>query len=471
MLALHRLSSRNRDAVQGTRQCGCFYCLQTFEASAVEDWVPESDGLEVTALCPFCGIDSVLPAREGAPIDVKVLKAMHAYWFERTVTLPIEPSLTGTLRLRLEPLLRRLKWDLIGRFGAALYLRNISRHVNSKAPDSPFTPRAAALTALLVALGAAAVSYVLARNQQSYGDFLAWWHGARVLLDGGNPYEWPPNFAPFFIDEQLFYPLTALVAALPLARLPYHIALATFFGLGSGLLAYGVARTAPHRLALFCGFPFIMSAQLGAWSPYVAAALVLPALGFFVAVKPNIGLAALVTRPSRPMVIGAAILVVISIAAMPSWPGRWLDVLPLAPPHLTPIATWLGAPLALALLRWRRPEARLLFAMSLVPQTAMFADQLLLFLVPQTRRQSLALALISAVGGVAWMARLRLGGHPAIVGAPYVLASVYLPALFVILRQANTGAIPGWVERRVQGLPGWLRGSPGLERPGTATVA
>ena len=64
-----------------------------------------------------------------------------------------------------------------------------------------------------------------------------------------------------------------------------------------------------------------------------------------------------------------------------------------------------------------------------------------------------------AVGGVAWIARLRSGGHPAIVGAPYVLLSVYLPALVVVLRQANTGDIPDWLERRVQALPSWLRGS------------
>lgn len=110
--ALQRLSSRNRESVQGTRQCGCFHCLRTFEASAIKEWVPESDGLEVTALCPFCGIDSVLPARVGAPIDADILKAMHAYWFEQTVTPPVDPSLRGTLRMRLDPLLRRLKWDL-----------------------------------------------------------------------------------------------------------------------------------------------------------------------------------------------------------------------------------------------------------------------------------------------------------------------------------------------------------------------
>ncbi len=110
--ALHRLSSRNRDSVQGTRQCGCFHCLRTFEASAVEEWVAESDGLEVTALCPFCGIDSVLPARAGEPIDGDILKAMRVYWFEHTGSHPVDPGQTGTLRTRLDPLLRRLKWDL-----------------------------------------------------------------------------------------------------------------------------------------------------------------------------------------------------------------------------------------------------------------------------------------------------------------------------------------------------------------------
>ena len=337
--------------------------------------------------------------------------------------------------------------------------------VHSSDPDPPLAPRAAALAALLAGLGGAAVSYAFAIQRQGFGDFLAWWHGARVLLGGGDPYATPPNIAPFFIDEQLFYPLTALIATSPFVRLPYHVALAAFFGLGSGLLAYGVLRTAPHRLALFCGFPFIIAAQLGHWSPYLAAALLLPALGFLIAVKPNLGIAALVTRPSRPMILGAACLVVVSIAAMPSWPGRWLAAMATAPPHLLPVGTWLGAPLVLAVLRWRRPEGRLLLAMSLLPQTATFADQLMLFLVPQTRRQSLGLALIGVVGGVAWMVRLRSGGHPAIVGGPYVVAALYLPALVVLLRQPNAGAIPGWMERRIAGLPAWIRGRHSAPEP------
>ena len=37
--------------------CGCFCCLQTFEAAEVVDWIDDGD----TPLCPNCGIAAVLP--------------------------------------------------------------------------------------------------------------------------------------------------------------------------------------------------------------------------------------------------------------------------------------------------------------------------------------------------------------------------------------------------------------------------
>lgn len=281
------------------------------------------------------------------------------------------------------------------------------------------------------------------------------------MLQGGDPYSATPNVAPFFINEQLIYPGTALIASAPVAPLPYSVALAVFFGVGAGLLGYGIARTEPFRFAVFCSFPFAAALLLGHWSPYLAASLILPAAGFVVAVKPNLGLAVLFARPSRPMVIGAIALTGISLVVMPSWPFRWLSNLTMAPPHLLPVATWLGAPLVLALLRWRRPEARLLLAMALLPQTATFADQLLLFFVAQSRRESVLLAAMSIVGGLAWMSRLQDGiGHPAIIGAPYVVASLYLPALFLVLRRPNAGSVSPWIERRLNALPVWLRGTP-----------
>lgn len=110
--ALHDLSGDNRDAIERAVACGCFHCLEVFDASAVVEWLPGSDEAHATAICPHCGIDSVIPARDGGAIDMDMLRSMRAYWFERPVTLPEEASLMGELRVRMQPLVRRLTWDL-----------------------------------------------------------------------------------------------------------------------------------------------------------------------------------------------------------------------------------------------------------------------------------------------------------------------------------------------------------------------
>ena len=39
------------------------------------------DGEEVTAICPHCGVDSVIGEKSGFPITQEFLKAMHKRWF------------------------------------------------------------------------------------------------------------------------------------------------------------------------------------------------------------------------------------------------------------------------------------------------------------------------------------------------------------------------------------------------------
>lgn len=51
------LSFRNREKVKQSEYCSCFYCLSVFKSSEVIEWVDNED----TALCPKCGIDSVIP--------------------------------------------------------------------------------------------------------------------------------------------------------------------------------------------------------------------------------------------------------------------------------------------------------------------------------------------------------------------------------------------------------------------------
>ena len=54
---VHKLCIYNRDAINESTLCGCFFCIHVFEPSEIESWT--DDGL--TALCPRCDIDSVLP--------------------------------------------------------------------------------------------------------------------------------------------------------------------------------------------------------------------------------------------------------------------------------------------------------------------------------------------------------------------------------------------------------------------------
>jgi hypothetical protein len=113
-----------------------------------------------------------------------------------------------------------------------------------------------------------------------------------------------------------------------------------------------------------------------------------------------------------------------------------------------------GGPLALlALLRWRRTEARLLVALACVPQSLMLYDTVPLFLVPRTFRES---ALLVALSYIALGAVTRGGPYPDI--AHYALASgrvttvlLYLPCVAMVLKRPNDGAVPGWLDRFVRG--------------------
>ena len=55
-----------------------FICLAEFEPEAIADWVDESG---VTALCPKCGIDSVIGSASGFPITRDFLEQMRKHWF------------------------------------------------------------------------------------------------------------------------------------------------------------------------------------------------------------------------------------------------------------------------------------------------------------------------------------------------------------------------------------------------------
>jgi hypothetical protein len=77
----HKNSFDNRDEIRVSSLCGCFFCLSIFAPAEVVDWQDEKGGTSATALCPMCGIDSVIGSASGFPITEDFLKKMNKRWF------------------------------------------------------------------------------------------------------------------------------------------------------------------------------------------------------------------------------------------------------------------------------------------------------------------------------------------------------------------------------------------------------
>jgi hypothetical protein len=85
--SIHTYSSDHRDFLARSETAGCFYCLAIFNPSEIREWVDgafvdtgdPADG--VTALCPRCGIDSVLPSAAPLALTPALLRQMNDHWF------------------------------------------------------------------------------------------------------------------------------------------------------------------------------------------------------------------------------------------------------------------------------------------------------------------------------------------------------------------------------------------------------
>lgn len=77
-IAAHRHSSNHRAELDSSTSCGCFHCLAIYPPAAITRWIGAQ-----TAMCPRCGIDSVIGDRSGYPITVDFLTAMQRHWFAK----------------------------------------------------------------------------------------------------------------------------------------------------------------------------------------------------------------------------------------------------------------------------------------------------------------------------------------------------------------------------------------------------
>jgi len=308
-----------------------------------------------------------------------------------------------------------------------------------------------------------ALALLRGRNVDDIKDFDQAWHAARGLLAGVNPYDVVGPGRTFEWEWPLLYPLPAVLIAVPFSFVELPVARMLFVAVSSALLAFALSREGYHRLVVFVSMAYLLAAVVAQWEILLSAAAILPFAGWALAAKPNVGLALFAAYPRKQALVGLIAIVTISLVIMPSWPGEWWKAIANAT-HIRPPITYAGGLfLLLALLRWRRPEARLLAVLACTPHNIAPYALIPLFLIPATLAESLILAWCT------WIAKLMLDAsrhgpwdsydQMFAANGTFFVPLVYLPALVMVLRRPNEGDVPDWVERGLRTL------LPRLSRP------
>ena len=318
----------------------------------------------------------------------------------------------------------------------------------SGARTRPSTDRRVLVAALI---GLVCLAYVTAHslaNPDFTSDFDQVWAGARALWQGKDPYAVVGPGREFGWRWPLYYPLPALVFVAPLGLVPVIAARAIFAGSSAALLAFAVSRDGWSRLPIFISVSFMVTMELGQWSALYAAAFFLPALGAIGIAKPNFGVALAAASNRRHaitwLLAGAVVLLIACQLLRPGWHEAWLANLRAADHFKPNISRPLGFLLLLAAVKWRRPEARWLLALAVIPQAPSFYDQMLLSVICLTTRESLVFAastvvLFFYVGFNTPQPDYESWGRLVGNGTLWIC---YFPALVMVLRRPNEGALP-----------------------------
>ena len=73
----HRLSIYNKPSIMKSKICGCFYCGKIYPATSIRSFIDNG----TTALCPHCGIDSVIADADWKDLTREFLEKMHIRFF------------------------------------------------------------------------------------------------------------------------------------------------------------------------------------------------------------------------------------------------------------------------------------------------------------------------------------------------------------------------------------------------------
>jgi hypothetical protein len=212
--------------------------------------------------------------------------------------------------------------------------------------------------------------------------------GAQHLLQRTNPYGTPL--------EQ--YPMTAALFALPFVQLPGDVAAGIFFGISSGLLAFGLTSEGYTRLWIFLAYPYWAAMLTAQWSPLIAASAFLPLLLPATLAKPQVGFPVALTRLTRRGAIACAVWCAVSLAVMPRWLILWIKQFGNYQ-HFFPLLVFPGPLLLLALFRYRKQDCWLLLLSAAMP-ARWFFDAFILWLIPKSRKEILVTAAFSWGAGI-----------------------------------------------------------------------
>lgn len=316
-----------------------------------------------------------------------------------------------------------------------------------------FSASAVMRTRALVALSFATITaaFVTARvlhEPHWPTDFDQLWHAAKALRGGEDPYAVVGPGRSFPWLWPLYYPLPAVLYAVPFTLVPVAVARIAFSSLAAALLGWAIGPRVRTYWPLLLSAAYIISASRTQWAPMLLAAAWIPSLGFFVAAKPNVGLAALATQDRRGVVIavvGCAVAMALSFIVQPDWILSWRESIRTAPHIQSAVAMLPAGPfLALAAVRWRRADARLLLALAVVPHTPSLYDLLLLFFVCRTLRETMVLALLtqSLYWGIVLFGSFNtFDAYAEGLGRAAVFV-VYIPVLVAILFRPNIASDP-----------------------------
>lgn len=268
-------------------------------------------------------------------------------------------------------------------------------------------------------------------------DSIQAWYSAHSILFLGDPYKMIGPDKVLYYNLPLIYPIHSGLLVLPLGFLSAADFASAFVWISAFIFVLAATDVDWKFLPVIFSAPFFVSAYQGQWTILATAGYLVPSLAIFYTAKPSLGLALFAANPSRHTIIsalgGGLLVALIGMAMFPEWPIEWVKIVANARHQWIPIMHIAGLVTPLALLRWRRPEARMIFFLACVPHTMLWYDTLPLLLVGLTFRESLILSLMS---WVPLAAQLGTGEFVPMNITQYILYG-FVPSLILVLLRPN----------------------------------